>query len=270
MEEVKNSFNIGDVVTYLTHPLFLNLRIKGDSRYVPPIMIIKEVLLENKQKKTFDEETGKQIAERIKYICVYFDDNKSDFVEVHLYESMLRTFEDLRFERISKSGNRIEDYKTLTDEVKGYSIPIYRFGGIVYFKTKKLEIYKKRTSKKIPLLQGSDDVEKIKEVLQYVVNYATPDFVMCGFKKENYTDLFYGDGKVKRLAPVNFLKVKWFNPFQQKFSEIYLPEEFFTGDDVFGAFSIEEDSIKEVPKRVRKPNPSNNINTQDFDTGKNN
>ena len=265
MSEVINKFNIGDVVTYLTHPLFLNLRIKGDSRYVPPIMIVKEVFIENKQKKKFDEETGMQIAERIKYICVYFDDNKSDFVEVHLYEAMLRNFEDLRFERISKIGNRIEDYKVLTDEVKGYSIPIYKFGGIISFKTKKLEIYKKRTSKKILLKAGSDDVDEIKEILQYVVNYATPDFVICGFKKESYTDLFYGDGKVKRLAPVNFIKVKWFNPFQQKFSEQYLPEEFFTDDDIFG---IKDDSDEEQLKKI--VNPAKEFDAPDFESGQTN
>ena len=268
MDVLVNKFNIGDVVTYLTHPLFLSLRIKGDSRYVPPIMIVKEVFLENKQKKTFDEETGKQIAERIKYICIYFDDNKSEFIEVHLYEAMLRTFEDLRFERISKDGTRIEDYKSLTDEVKGYPIPAYKYGGIVFFKTKKLEIYKKRTSKKIPLKEGSDDVHKIKEVLQYVVNYATPDFVMCGFKKENYTDLFYGDGKVKRLAPQNFLKVKWFNPFQQKFSDQYLPEEFFTDEDMFDFEIKNRDNTENLPDTTPF-NPAKEVNSQDFDNGKN-
>lgn len=265
MHDLVNKFNVGDIVTFLTHPLFLILRIKGDSRYVPPIMIVKEVFFESKQKTTFDEATGQKIAERIKYICVYFDDNKSEFVEVHLYEAMLRTFEDLRFERISDSGDKVEDYKLLIDEVKGYLIPTYKFGGIISFKTKKLEIYKKRTSKKILLKAGSNDIQEIKEILQYVVNYATPDFVMCGFKKESYTDLFYGDGKVKRLAPVNFIKVKWFNPFQQKFSEQYLPEEFFTDDDIF---RIKDDSGGE--EILKDPNPAKDFDTRDFDSGQNN
>lgn len=227
---LENKFKVGDVVTFKTHPLFNDYRIKGDSKYVPPIMIVKEVFFESKQKKTFDEATGKEIAERIKYICVYFDDNKSEFIEAHLYEAMLRTFEELKFERINNNGTKIEDYKKLIDEVKGYSIPSYQFGEIVFFKTKKLEIYKKRTSKKIPLKQGTNEVEDVKETLQYVVNYASPDFVICGFKKEAYSDLFYSDGKQKRLVSTNLLKIKWFNPIQQKFSEQYLPEEFFTDE----------------------------------------
>jgi hypothetical protein len=62
---------------------------------------------------------------------------------------------------------------------------------------------------------------------QYVVNYISPDFVLSGYKKETYTDLFYGNGKPKRKVSTEFVKVKWFNPIQQKFSEQYLPIEFF-------------------------------------------
>lgn len=231
MKTNNNKFNVGDVVTFKTHPLFDNFRIKGDGKYVPPIMIIKEVIFENKQKKIFDEETGKEIAEKIKYITIYFDDNKSEFVESHLYEKMLRTFEELKFERINRDGTRIEDYTTLIEEIKNHGLPNYEFGKIVYFRTKKLEVYKKRTSKKIPL--KGENVKKVKEILQYVVNYSTPDFVICGFKKESYSDLYYSDGSVKRIASPNFFKVKWFNPFQQKFSEYLLPQEFFTDINPF-------------------------------------
>lgn len=256
MSDLK-SFEVGELVTFLTHPLFKTFRIKGDGKLVPPIMVVKEVFFENKQKKVFDEASGKKIADRIKYTCVYFDDNKCEFVEVNLYHSMLRTVEDLKFEKISSNGRRIENYTTLVQEVNGYSVPSYEYGKTIYFKTLKLEIYKKRTSKKIPLLENSEEVEKIKEVLQYVVNYSSPEFVICGFKEEMPSDLFYGDGKQRRKVAKNLLKVKWFNPFQQKFCEQYLPEQFFTDDDIFG---IEKHNTNESQPENPIVNPAKDSN----------
>jgi hypothetical protein len=88
-----NNFNVGSLVTFKTHPLLSGFYIKGDGKYVPPIMVVKEVVIENKDKKEFDETSGNKIAERIKYICVYFDDNKSEFIESQLYESQIESFE---------------------------------------------------------------------------------------------------------------------------------------------------------------------------------
>lgn len=233
MVDLNNKYKVGDIVTFKTHPLFDSFRIKADGKYVPPIMMVKEVLFESKQKKTNDEETGKIIAERIKYVCVHFDDNKSEFIESHIYESFLRTFEDLRIERIFSDGRISDESKTIIEEVKSYHLSEYEFGKIVRFKTKKIEIYKKRSSKKIAIVEGSIDSKNIKEIVQYVVNYTSPDFVICGLMKNEITDLFYPDGKQKKIVSNSFIKIKWFNSIQQKFSEQYLPEEFLTDNMVF-------------------------------------
>lgn len=232
MIKLINAFKVGDIVTYKTHPLLYDFYIKGDGKYVPPIMIVKEVFFENKQKRTFDEVSGKEIAELIKYICVYFDDNKSEFVEVHLYEKMLESFKSLKIASISNS-NRDNIIDVIT-EISNYpEKPEYIYGEILYFKTKKLEILKKRSSIKIIKDKSKNAPDDIKEIIQYVVNYATPDFVACGFKIEEYKDLFYNDGKSKRLVSTESVKIKWFNPINNKFSEYYLPIEFFTDIDPF-------------------------------------
>lgn len=228
MTELKNIFNVGDLVTFKTHPLFNGFRIKGDGKYVPPIMIVKEVFFENNQKKTNDEESGFVVAEKIKYICVYFDDNKSEFIESHLYESMLRTFEDLMIEKIFDDGRISDESKTIVDEIKSYQLVEYCFGKIIRFKTKKIEIFKKRSTKRIILKEGEVEKEKIKEIIQYIVNYTSPDFVICGLMNNEVKDLFYSDGKPKKIVSKKLLKIKWFNPFQQKFSEQFYPIEFFT------------------------------------------
>ena len=238
MNDLQNKFSLGDLVIFKTHPLLSSYEIKGDGKFVPPIMIVKEVLFEPKQKKTNDDISGYQIAERIKYICVYFDDNKSEFIEVSIYESMLEGIKDLKIGRIDDPDKLNELHINLVQEVLEYPLlPDYLYSETFYFKTKKLEVLKKRSSiqisRDIDEDTGEEDNKKRRKIIQYVVNYTTPDFLVCGFKKENYTDLFYNNGNAKRLASNNFVKVKWFNPLQQKFSEEYMPMEFFTDKNPF-------------------------------------
>ncbi|MCF6181799.1 hypothetical protein [Lutibacter sp.] len=227
---MKNIYSVGNLVTLKTHPLLFGFRIKGDGKFVPPIMMIKEVFIESKKKRIYDEETGRKISERIKYTCVYFDDNNSQFVESTIYESFLENFDKLKIERISEVGDISDDSKTIGEEIKSYfDSPLnYEFNKVVRFITKKIEIYKKRSLKKITEKKGKIEKDQIKSTIQYVVNYTTPDFLICGFKKNEDKSLFYEDGSVKKQVSENLLKVKWFNPTNQKFSEQYLPIEFFT------------------------------------------
>lgn len=227
----QNKFSVGEIVVYKNHPLLYDYSIKGDGKYVPPIMVVKEVIFENEKKRTHDETTGLQIAEKIKYICTYFDDNKSEFIESHLYQSMLEKFTFLHIGRIDDPDALDNGHVNLVDEIAQYPLsPTYEYGKIVYFKTKKLELLKKRISKSItkPLKKKVEekDIEK-KVTFQYVVNYATPEFIICGHKTETQNDLFYNDGSSKRLVSNELLKIQWYNPIHQKFSEQFLPIECF-------------------------------------------
>ena len=162
------NFNVGDLVTFKTHPLLFDLYIKGDGKYVPPIMLVKEVLFENKDKKEFDDVSGNQIAEKVKYICVHFDDNKSEFIESHLYHSQLESIKSLNIAKVDEK-KQAEGYIALIDEVLNYPKFKYEFGKIVYFKTKKVEAFKKRESSKIEVDSNGKEEKKITR--QYVVNY---------------------------------------------------------------------------------------------------
>ena len=66
-----------------------------------------------------------------------------------------------------------------------------------------------------------------------MVNYTTPEFVLCGYKKESPEGLFYPNGDFKMLTSEILFKVKWFNPFQMKYSEQYLPKECFIDEQPF-------------------------------------
>lgn len=234
-----DNFNVGDLVTFKTHPLLYDLYIKGDGKLVPPIMIVKEVIFENKDKKVFDDVSGNQIAEKIKYICIHFDDNKSEFIESHLYHSQLESFKNLKIAKLDEK-KQFEGYIPLIEEVLNYPKFNYEFGKIVYFKTKKVEAFKKRESSKFKVIEKDNGEEVLtkEKIRNYVVNYITPDFVICGYKKEVYNDLYYNNGKPKRKASTDFIKVKWFNSMQQKFSEQYLPIEFFIDYDAFKVKTI--------------------------------
>lgn len=230
---LKNKFKLGEIVTFKSHPLLYDYYIKGDGKLVPPFMVITEIEFETKKKQVVDETTGYKIAERIKYKCVFFDDNKSQFKEVYVYESMLENFKSIF---IAKKSDTEESgsYESLIKEAEKYKIPKYNYSKIVYFKTKKFEIFKKRTSTRIIESEKKGKIKKSeKKLIQYVVNYATPDFVLTGIKKQSIENAFYSNGNKRKIASETLYKVKWFNSFQMKFSEQFLPSECFMEDQPF-------------------------------------
>lgn len=243
-DKIEISFPVGTIVTLKTHPLLYNLHIRGDGKLVPPFMIVKEVFVESKSKNTHSEELGEQIAERVKYTCVFFDDNKTEFKEVILYQSMLKDFNAIYIARMDENKKLKDDnYLSLIQEVKNYKKPNYKYGKVVFFRTKKFEILKKRISiKNKPAISDSsskkmnkknDGENKQEKSIQYIVNYSSPEFVLCGIKNNEVKEEYYPNGNTKRKVSETLFKVKWFNSSQMKFSDVYLPIECFTDEQPF-------------------------------------
>lgn len=214
----KNKFIIGEIVTLKTHPLFkTHSKIIEFPAHVPPLMVVKEVFFEDlKKKKLYSEELGKdfQISDSIKYTCVYFNANKSEFEEVFVYESFLESYKELKYYRHVKEDEVVKielDNQLIPEVLKYESIDKYEFGKVIQFKTKKLEQRKSYDGK----------IESI------VYSFQSPNFILGGIKNENITDLYYPDGENKKNIPSQSVKVVWFNHFQQKNSEKFLPVEFF-------------------------------------------
>jgi hypothetical protein len=229
---MKNKFSIGSIVTLKSHPLLIKEKIQGDGKLVPPFMVVKEIFFEDKKKRTHSEELGKEIADKVKYTCAFFDDNKTEFKEVVLYESML-----LKFPKDK------EEFKEESLE--------YQFGEKIAFKTNILEVSKERESKKTTHTKLNDKdgkpTNRKSETIttQNLVNFSSPDFVLCGIKKNESLNDFYPNGDTRRKASETLFKVKWFNSFQMKFSEIYLPAECFTA---IQPFEIKAENNKEEGK----------------------
>ena len=211
-----SNFEIGDIVTLKSHPLFRpHAKIKEFSSQVPPLMLVKEVHFENKKNiKNFSEEMPEtQISDNIKYVCVFFNASKSQFEEKMIYRSFLKPYLDLKYiNRVDE--NKDENKKIdLIPEVATYKQAIYKYGMAVQFKTKKLEHRK------------SYDVNNNEKTIN--ISFQTPDFILSGTKKEAQIDLFYSDGSSRKIITEQLYKVIWYNHMQQKFSEHFLPKEFF-------------------------------------------
>ncbi|WP_159024054.1 hypothetical protein [Formosa sp. L2A11] len=214
-----NAFGIGDIVTLRSHPLFNGTpqKIKEFPAQVPPLMLIKEVIFEREDKKKIysDVIEKAQIADLVKYVCVFFNANKSEFVEKEIYHSFLDSYLKLKYYRKeeTENGKKIIQIKKLIEEVADYKkAEDYDFGKRIQFKTKKLE-HRKSYSNSFERVPGT--------------SFQTPDFILSGIKNEEQKDLFFQDSKPKRLMTKQSYKVMWFNHAQQKFSEHYLPKEFF-------------------------------------------
>lgn len=208
-------FKIGDIVTLKSHPLFRTppQKIIEFSAQVPPLMLVKEVLFENEDKKRVYSDTikGAKIADVVKYDCVYFNANKSEFEEKTVYHSLLRGYSDLKYFRNTEVDNSKEDKIDLISEVSNYNLMSdYEYGKVVQFKTKKLERRKSYAT----------NGEKI-----HGVSFQTPDFVLIGIKNEEQKDLFFPNGKPKRIISSRFYKITWYNHHQLKYSEYLLPEK---------------------------------------------
>jgi hypothetical protein len=212
-------FKIGDIVTIKSHPLFsvLPKKINEFPSQVPPLMLIKEILYEKADKKKIysDEIKNAQVADLVKYNCTYFNANKSVFEEKTIYHSILEIYSKLKYYRVEEKGEKkiaVSDKKLIKEVLTYKDVKNYEYSKRVQFKTKKLE-QRKSYSTFTERIPGS--------------SFQTPDFILVGVKNEDIKDLFYPDGKPKRLVSKQSFKVMWFNHFQQKFSEEYLPKEFF-------------------------------------------
>lgn len=208
MEHPKNKFNIGDLVVIKSYPNVNPL--VGDPLHVPPIMCVVGIEIENKNKKTHDTALGVKIAERVKYSLIWFDNKKSDFIEKIMYESFLYIHPS---QKKSKTHNKSN----------------YSYGGVAIFKTQSLELSK---SKKSTSTTSSEDQNKIKSDTNFkktditpLVTYTSPDFVITGIKLIDENEKYDNKGNMIKQIPEILVKIMWFNPYQQKYSEFEIPKE---------------------------------------------
>lgn len=209
-KELEPKYKLGDLVVIKSYPETFPLN--GDPLHIPPIMIVVGVEIENKKKKTHDNELGKQVADRVKYILTWFDNKKSDFVEKILYESFLEFYSEKHKEKEIPELN----FK-------------YEYGGISFLRTTPLELIKTKNSKNINntkfISGGQKDNEKEINSKTSLVTFSCPELVVTGIKKNDKKNSFDDFGNQTKFYSENLIKVMWFNPNLQKYTEQELAQE---------------------------------------------
>lgn len=165
-----------------------------------PVMVVTGIEIEDKKKKTHDNELGKQIGERIKYHVIWFDNKKSDFVAKVLYESLLS--------QESRKGVRFE----------------YEFGKNCNFATAEQE----RKRKVIDSHSSDEEVDgsgQSPRKQRRMTSFISPPLVSTGIRKNEKTTIYHDQGGLKAQWSEILVKVLWFNSQQQKYSEKDLPIE---------------------------------------------
>ncbi len=237
---MKNKFNIGDIVTLKSHPLAYQEDGEIDAyvNQIPPFMCVKEIHIE-KKKQIFSSETpSAKIADNIKYLCVYFNQHRMIFEEGYVYQDTIVSLSDVTFHNEQKELK--EGHKKLVEETLDYKNSSYEFGKRIFFKTYKLEKRKKFRS------AGQDSNSTTKTIL----THTSPAFILNGFKPNNQKSIYNAkNGELQRKCSEELFKVLWYNAYQEKFSEEYLPKEFFTDDK-----RIYESFKKIIPLPRVKPN----------------
>lgn len=221
MTKPTNNFEIGDIVTLKSHPLSFqaNGEIDAYINQIPPLMCIKETHIEKKKKLYSDDVSGAQIADKVKYLCVYFNQYRMIFEEKFVYQTMLVPLEKLLFH--NKKDQLEENHITLIEETKKYEPAEYVFGKRVFFKTYKLERRKSFKSAK-------NDFRYSRTTNS---THTSPAFILDGLKLNDKKSIYNPkNGDLQRECAKKLYKVLWYNAYQEKMSEEYLPKEFFTDD----------------------------------------
>jgi len=217
----KNTFDIGDVVTLKSHPLAFqkNGEIDAYVNQIPPFMCIKEIHLEKKKQLYSLDIKNAKVSDNIKYLLVYFNQYRMIFEEKFIYHEMLLPLTKITFH--SKTEKDGEDQTKLIDETESYKSAEYAFGKRVFFKTYKLEKRKKFKT------AGMDSRSSTKTNL----THTSPAFILDGYKTNDQKSIYnQKTGELQRKCSEELYKVLWYNAYQEKFSEEYLPKEFLTDD----------------------------------------
>jgi len=216
-----NPFKIGDIVTLKSHPLAFqeNGEIDAYVNQIPPFMCIKEIHID-KKKQIYSQDIEKaKIGDNIKYLCVYFNQHRMIFEEKFVYHEILLPLNKVTFH--SKKEKDGKDQTKLIDETESYKSVEYEFGKRVFFKTYKLEKRKKFKS------AGMDSNSTTKTIL----THTSPAFILDGFKTNDQKSVYnQKNGELLKKCSEELYKVLWYNAYQEKFSEEYLPKEFLTDD----------------------------------------
>lgn len=201
---MKNSFNLGDIVSLKSQGAVCS-KIKISNKHslvnlTSPFLIITEIVNEGRDKKQFDEQIGKKIADTIKYCCTWFNYAKATFESRWFYESSIKKVKQSLFS-LNFQNCEIGDVVTL----KTFNL------------SSQESIYSEQRGKVL--------IRRINLPKDHH-HFIPPEMTVCGFKMEKNLPIFNPKTNEKiRVYNPRRVKCMYYNHVQNKFSEEYfIPE----------------------------------------------
>ncbi len=200
-------FPIGTIVALKSHPFSENLSVVfgGDPQHVSPLMVVCEVVLNNKF--THDEHSGIELSNK----------------HTHLYRCTWFSSKNYKFEEEWLSGRLLK--KVCSTEGNVSLVNRSFVGANLALRTLQLESKKLKTS-----LNGDSSSGEFRKKLTAIMDFVSPIMQFSGtLKFESKEPTF--DPKTqtrRRYVPSDLVKCKYYNPVSEKFSEYVLPVECLT------------------------------------------
>lgn len=208
-QSLNSEFQIGSIVTLKAHytrgekDYLDNISIAGDDKSIPPYMMVTEILKETRNK--YDEDTGENTIQKnsFRLKVIWFNAKSYEFNEKWISSNFVDIVEnELKNIKFSKADQ-------------------------VILKTNQLEIKKKRISIK-------EEEWNTKISKSSLLSFCAPEMVVIGKSTFKPKDPLFDKVTNERIReiPTDQVKVQFYNPLTDKYSEEVLPVECFEIADV--------------------------------------
>src|SRR5690554_1367231 len=208
-QSLNSEFQIGSIVTLKSHYTrgekgYLDtISIAGDDKSISPYMMVTEILKETRNK--YDEDTGENTIQKnsLRLKVIWFNAKSYEFNEKWISSNFVDIVEnELKNIKFSKADQ-------------------------VILKTNQLEIKKERAS--IKQEEWNTKISK-----SSLLSFCAPEMVVIGKSKFKPKDPLFDKVTNERIReiPTDQVKVQFYNPLTDKYSEHILPVECFEKADV--------------------------------------
>lgn len=181
-----NLFQIGEVVTYRTHPYTENLTstvISGDNGHLPPLMVVNEVIKADQQKF---QAPNKEVT--YKYVCQWFSSQAKKFEHTTFFEDQLK----------------------LVESIESVTIDKLQRGTKAIFKTANLELKKVRSS---VIIEGTTSAQTSYHPL---LTYLPPVLLVTNVSQFTSKNPLKAGEEIIRLTSDYLVKCTYFSPSTDK------------------------------------------------------
>lgn len=180
----------------------------GQTKMVPPTMVVDEIVLENPSKAhLYDERTGKTKKTRFKVHCVWFSTKTCKFFDRWFNDGMIRKFHYSDEEQIPNVKGDLNEVVTLKTYLSAYK------SEELFFSANWSDI--DNSEKNWKLTQSFNHLSFLPPKMVITEVFEEPDKKKPLFDKSN--------GKKIREISETYAKCMWYDPNTGKFSENVFP-----------------------------------------------